>query len=230
MHAVRSPARTVASLLIAAFVAVLLACGKTAAAGETCAHDSDCESGGCALIGRCAPGECECSRAACGTTQSTCADGQVCVAGQAPFELGYNYCRVTCSVDRPCANPKVCTNGLCGTAAIDALSWDNLPRATECKPGLPCAYEVRVRAGVSIGMFRWDFGDPVGSTTETKLPATSHVFTVGGVYHVQVTATDGDGESHVLERSESICAANLGGACDPSGACCVGSCVERVCR
>ncbi|HSO35973.1 MAG TPA: PKD domain-containing protein [Labilithrix sp.] len=229
MHAASSPARTAASLFAAALVAVLLACGKTAA-GETCVHDSDCESGACALIGRCAPGECECSGAECGTTQSSCDDGQVCVAGQPPFELGYNRCRVTCSVDRPCANAKVCTNGLCGTATIDALSWGNLPRAAGCKPGLPCAYEVRVRSGVVVDAFRWDFGDPVGSTTETKQPAASHTFTVGGLYRVKVTATASDGETYVLQTSEGICVANLGGACDPSGACCVGSCEQRICR
>jgi hypothetical protein len=139
-------ARSAVTFLVTSLLTALLACGKTTA-GERCAHDSDCESGTCSLIGRCSPGECECSGEACGKAQSTCGDGQVCVAGQPPFELGYNSCRATCSVERPCADAKVCADGVCGSASVAALSWGNIPRTTACKPAAACAYDLRVRSG-----------------------------------------------------------------------------------
>lgn len=209
-----------------------MACGKSGA-GESCNRDSDCASGTCALNFHCAPGECECTGAECGSAQSTCGAGQVCTAGQPPFDIGYNRCRSVCDATKPCAGGRPCMSGYCGTDGIDLLSWANIPRSIRCKVDVPCVYELHVRPEVTVNAYRWTFSDKDGrgNTSDTKEPSTTHVFHAGGSFGVSVVGVTSGGETLPVTTLEVLCGGAIGDACDANVAeCCLGSCLQGQCK
>ena len=216
---------------VAFFVlALVVACSK-AKSGETCKHDNDCESGTCALNGRCAPGDCSCAGAACGNVRASCDEGSVCVAGTLPFEVGYNHCRQLCTPQKSCPADQHCSGGVCaGGAEAFSLTWESFPRAVKCAVGVPCQYKVRVPAGVTVTTFTWTFG--TAAPVDTKEPMTAFTYKVTGSYQVRVHAVATNGAPADLAETEVLCDGGAGAACDPTGApCCEGSCnAKSVCQ
>jgi hypothetical protein len=228
----RCTASRVWGFSLAALAALIVcgACGKNPG-GETCKANSDCESGTCSLINRCAPGECECSGTECGTVRSSCAEGQVCVAGKPPLEVGYNRCRTSCSATKPCGAGTTCELGLCLPADTFALSWENIPRSAPCSAKIPCEFRLKTPSGVTVTTYAWTFGGAGNGPAETTDPVGSFTYDLPGTYDVRVTARTASGGTGTLTTTEVLCDGSIGDACDVNtSACCQGSCVRGLCK
>jgi hypothetical protein len=208
---------TVLALLLVA------ACSGKAGSGESCVKDSDCDSDKCALNQLCAPGDCECTGADCGKVQSSCDEGSVCVAGQPPFEIGYNHCRHTCTVDTDCPSDQHCDTGLCAAGGPPfELTWVNIPRAKACEARVPCPYEVRPADGITVASYSWTFG--TSAPVVTTDPTTSFTYPATGVFAVAVVATATNGGTGRLSTSETLCSGGIGSPCTADVPCCSGTC------
>lgn len=207
-------AGTIAALALS--LVVVAACGKSAD-GEPCQTKDDCESGVCSIGGKCGTGECACTGAECNTIRSSCADGQVCFRGTKPEERDYTTCRNTCSASKACPSDQHCEVGICqpGPEAF-GLTWVSFPRTRPCAARVPCKYEVKPSAGVTVSEYAWSFG------AKTTTPTTEFTWDKEGSYDVSVTATATTGATARVSATEILCIAQ-GNACDPTGApCCSG--------
>jgi hypothetical protein len=111
-----------------------------------------------------------------------------------------------------------------------ALTWVSIPRTSACAANVPCAYEVKASAGVTVDKYTWTFGDaPPVDTTD---PKTEFTYTMTGTYAVHVHAHATTGATADLMTSEVLCAGARGASCDINAApCCEGSCnAKSVCQ
>ena len=190
--------------------------------GDTCEQDDECASTKC-RNGTCEGAYCTCEGADC-RGQSNCQAGWLCARPASNNEDVVSICRKQCTGAGTCQAGKHCENGLFRDGGEPfALAWVSIPRKSPCSARVPCKYEVKPGAGVTVVKYAWKFGV---TAVDTTTPDTTFTYPSTGSFNVSVEATANDGATARLTAVELLCIPQ-GGACDPGGAgarCCAGSC------
>lgn len=216
---------------VAGIGAMLLStrCASEKPDGEDCEADGDCTSTKC-RNGTCEGADCACEGADC-RGQSSCQAGWLCARPTSKLEEIIPICRKQCAGPGSCQAGKHCENGLCRDGGEPfSIAWVTIPRTSPCSARVPCKYEVKPGAGVTVVKYAWKFGE---TAVDTTTPDTTFTYPSNGSFQVSVEATANDGATARLTATEVLCIPQ-NGACDPGGTgarCCAGTCtIDGICE